>query len=172
MLNMAHNLAPSVNCSLDDIDLNALKVSTPPRPSVCRQCSNVASFWRQTCVTLSITFLLIEKKFRLVPGSGGHIRTHRSRRQRHLWTSVQGKWSPSTCYYTYLSLYARWSVVRHHSVPDTPVNFWLAQTRPVFMPIDVWFIFSPHSIVFDKIPDLDEYIDCTFEQRRVSVSHM
>ncbi|XP_022171846.1 serine/threonine-protein kinase mig-15 isoform X2 [Myzus persicae] len=25
MLNMAHNLAPSVNCSLDDIDLNALK---------------------------------------------------------------------------------------------------------------------------------------------------
>jgi misshapen/NIK-related kinase len=30
MLNMAHNLAPSVNCSLDDIDLNALKVSLSP----------------------------------------------------------------------------------------------------------------------------------------------
>lgn len=25
-IKMAHNLAPSVNCSLDDIDLNALKV--------------------------------------------------------------------------------------------------------------------------------------------------
>lgn len=32
---MAHNLAPSVNCSLDDIDLNALKViyTRPSHPN-------------------------------------------------------------------------------------------------------------------------------------------
>lgn len=39
---MAHQLAPSVNCSLDDIDLNALKVPSASAGHFTTQCHNVA----------------------------------------------------------------------------------------------------------------------------------
>lgn len=44
-IKMAHNLAPSVNCSLDDIDLNALKVRIDMR--IIRRAFFVSSssFW-------------------------------------------------------------------------------------------------------------------------------
>lgn len=113
-LKMAHQLAPSVNCSLDDIDLSALKVSFyktirgTPFDQVTREpafqtyhvwnCQIDRAMISQGVIhsegslkrsLLAFMFVRYYNNF-FIPGSGWHIWTHRSSRKWHLWPGVQG----------------------------------------------------------------------------------